>query len=87
MLRTVLGTNLYATHRTNSVVGHAGTSTNEWSFTWTAPATRDQEVIFYAAFVAANGNGSTSGDFVYTYSTQGIYIRNSIFFSFSNKRL
>jgi hypothetical protein len=68
VLKTVLGTNLYATHRTNSVVGHAGTSTNEWSFTWTAPATRDQEVIFYAAFVAANGNGSTSGDFVYTYS-------------------
>jgi hypothetical protein len=68
-LGTVLGTNQYATHRLRSVGGpHSGENRNEWSFTWTAPAVRDQEVVFYAAFVAGNGNGAASGDFVYTYS-------------------
>ena len=48
----------------------AGTSpggdSNTWTVDWTAPASGS--VTFYAAFNAANGNGSTSGDVIYTSS-------------------
>jgi len=37
-----------------------------WSFEWTAPETPPDSVIFYAAGNAANNNGSTSGDYIYT---------------------
>ena len=36
-----------------------------WSFDWTAPDAGTGEVVLYAAFNAANGNGSTSGDVIY----------------------
>ena len=39
-----------------------------WSFDWTAPDTSAGIVTFYAAGNAADANGSTSGDFVYTAS-------------------
>jgi hypothetical protein len=39
-----------------------------WSFDWTAPADPPDDVTFYAAANAADGNGSTSGDYVYTAS-------------------
>jgi hypothetical protein len=37
-----------------------------WTFEWTAPQDSPDEVVFYAAGNAANGNGATSGDYVYT---------------------
>ncbi len=37
-----------------------------WSFDWTAPVDAPAEVVFYAAGNAANGNGGTSGDYIYT---------------------
>jgi hypothetical protein len=37
-----------------------------WSFEWTAPETPPDSVVFYAAGNAANNNGSTSGDYIYT---------------------
>ncbi|MBM3316978.1 MAG: hypothetical protein FJY75_03905 [Candidatus Eisenbacteria bacterium] len=37
-----------------------------WSFDWTAPVPSPPEVMFYAAGNAANGNGLTSGDYIYT---------------------
>ena len=37
-----------------------------WTFDWTAPSTDVGEVTFYATGNAANNNGSTSGDYVYT---------------------
>jgi len=37
-----------------------------WSFDWTAPEGSTGDVTFYAAFNGANGNGSTSGDQIYT---------------------
>lgn len=37
-----------------------------WSFEWTAPATGTGDVTFYGAFNAADGNGGTSGDVIYT---------------------
>jgi len=39
-----------------------------WRFDWTAPDSPPDEVIFYASGNACNGNGSTSGDYVYTNS-------------------
>lgn len=40
--------------------------TKSWTFTWKAPAQRVGKVSFYVAGNAANGNGVTSGDFIYT---------------------
>lgn len=37
-----------------------------WTFDWTAPQAGTGDVNFYAAFNAANGNGTTSGDVIYT---------------------
>ncbi|MFN0277330.1 MAG: choice-of-anchor V domain-containing protein [Pyrinomonadaceae bacterium] len=37
-----------------------------WSVLWTAPTRRLSKVSFHAAGNAANGNGTTSGDFIYT---------------------
>ena len=50
--------------------GYTATSTNQrdWSFKWTAPATRVGEITFYAAGNAANGTGSSSGDYIYNVS-------------------
>jgi hypothetical protein len=46
----------------------AGTNTGpvSWSFNWTAPSQAGGDVTFYAAGNAANNNGSTSGDYVFT---------------------
>lgn len=37
-----------------------------WTFNWTAPASDVGPVTFYAAGNQANGDGNTSGDFIYT---------------------
>lgn len=62
------GGNDYAKH--TSVGTHNGTPDGpvSWTFDWTAPAEAPETVTFYAAGNAANGNGSTSGDFIYTTS-------------------
>lgn len=39
---------------------------NSWSMEWTAPDEPNSEVTFYAAFNAANGDGSSSGDNIFT---------------------
>ncbi len=52
------------THK-NTGVTPTGNS-NSWTVDWTAPETGS--VTFYAAFNAANGNGATSGDIIYTSS-------------------
>ena len=39
-----------------------------WSFDWTAPLDPPDSVVFYAAGNAANNNGSSSGDYIYTTS-------------------
>lgn len=42
---------------------HKGVSTqDDFTATWTAPAAGSGDVIVYAAGIAANGNGGTSGD-------------------------
>jgi len=48
-------------------VGHtsANTTTNSWPFTWTAPSAGAGNVRLYAAGMAANDMGNTSGDTVH----------------------
>ncbi len=53
-------------HQMNAGVSSTGSKT--FSFNWTAPAAGTGAVTFYAAGNATNGNGSTSGDFIYTTS-------------------
>jgi len=36
-----------------------------WEFEWTAPDDVPGDITFYAAFNAANGNGTTTGDVIY----------------------
>lgn len=50
----------YITHKSAGTTGSGNSKT--WTFDWTAPVSGTGSVTFYAAFNAANGNGSTSGD-------------------------
>lgn len=65
--RTKLANANKAVTHTSSGTSPSGNS-NSWTMEWTAPSSAPSEVIFYAAFNAANGNGSTSGDVIYTSS-------------------
>ena len=53
----------YVTHTS---AGNAGTGSKTWSFDWIAPTVGTGAVPFYAAVNAANGNGNTSDDQIYT---------------------
>lgn len=55
-------TGKYITHKT---AGTAGTGTKTWTFDWIAPTAGSGNAIIYGAFVAANGNGTNSGDQVF----------------------
>ncbi len=52
----------------NRYVSHtlAGTGRQSWTVRWRAPDAEVGPVTFYAAGVAANGDGSNQGDYVYT---------------------
>jgi hypothetical protein len=56
--------NKSVTHKSTGVNPVSGA--NSWSVDWTAPIAGTGEVTFYAAINAANGNGNTSGDKIYT---------------------
>ena len=47
----------------------SGNSSSSWSWDWTAPALGSGQVKMSGALMAANNNGSTSGDSVYKVST------------------
>jgi len=54
---------------THTAAGNAPSgNTNTWSMDWTAPEDVEGAIWFYAAFNAANGNGNTGGDIIYTSS-------------------
>lgn len=57
----------YLSHSSNGT-SQTAANRSEWSFQWTAPATRIGKIGFYAAGVAANNNFSDNGDYVYTKS-------------------
>ncbi|QQS47129.1 MAG: hypothetical protein IPM66_00180 [Acidobacteriota bacterium] len=61
---------------TRQYINHTTSGTNpvqagvgQWTFTWKAPATDIGQVTFYVAGNAANNNGASSGDTIYTTST------------------
>ncbi len=54
----------YMTHSTNGTLG--STNSKTWKFNWTAPSTSAGTVTFYASGLAANANGFSDGDYVYT---------------------
>ena len=60
------GQRRYVTHRQAGTAGPNGNKT--WSFDWVAPSTDKGDIEFYVSGNAANNNGSTSGDQVYTSS-------------------
>ena len=54
---------------THKDVGNVPTNgENAWEMQWTAPAENKGDITFYAAINAANGNGNTSGDTIFTSS-------------------
>lgn len=55
-------TGKYITHKST---GTAGVGTKTWNFNWVAPVAGSGNAILYGAFLAANGNGSNSGDQVF----------------------
>lgn len=58
------------TRVTGDRITHSNATQNTWTFKWTSPATDVGNVKFYAASVAANGNGGAdSGDKTVTTST------------------
>ncbi len=60
----LVNNNKSVTHKSAGITPVNGSIT--WSFDWIAPAAGTGDVTFYAAINAANGNGSTSGDKIYT---------------------
>ncbi len=50
------------TRATHKFASSTGTDGRTWNLTWKAPAEGTGEVTFYAASLAANGNGNTGGD-------------------------
>lgn len=59
----LVGNGKYIEHTS---AGNTGTDSLSWVFNWTAPAAGTGEVTFYAAFNAANNNGNSTGDQIYT---------------------
>jgi uncharacterized protein (TIGR03437 family) len=55
----------YAGHTQNGVIPN-GASQNTWTLRWIAPPQETGRVTFYVIGNAANGNGATSGDSIYT---------------------
>lgn len=54
----------YITHTIFGI--QAEDNTKSWIFKWQAPKAGKGEVTFYAAFNAANGDGTAFGDFIFT---------------------
>lgn len=63
-------TRQYIFHALASLGGTAASTTDksEWTFKWTAPATRIGKISFYAAGNCTNNSSSNVGDFIYTTS-------------------
>ncbi len=59
---------LYVQHTVDGLIDTEFGS-NTWTFLWTAPPVSAGQIVFYAAGNAANGDGSPSGDFIYTTTT------------------
>lgn len=59
----------YITHTSSGLFQQNIFGSNTWNFTWTAPATKIGKIDFYAAGNAADSNGNSNGDYIYTTSS------------------
>lgn len=57
----------YLEHTQDGLLAN-GSGRGVWQFTWTPPARSTGRVTFYLAANAANGNNTTTGDYIYTRS-------------------
>jgi len=55
----------YVEHTVNGIIPTVF-GTKSWTFNWNAPAQRVGKISFYVSGNAANSDGSTSGDYIYT---------------------
>jgi hypothetical protein len=60
-----MSTRRYVEHTVDGIIPTQFGS-KSWTFTWTAPAQRKGKIGFYMAGNAANSDGGTSGDYIYT---------------------
>jgi len=60
------GSNLFAKQTSTGTFSGTDDGPVNWSFDWTAPASSTDPVIVYATGNAANANGSTAGDYIYS---------------------
>lgn len=73
------GTDLdYLKHTSNGTFQGVPNGPVAWPFLWTAPVSGSGSVTFEFAGNAANGNGSTGGDYIYVSSTTVTEIVNSV---------
>ncbi len=64
--QTQVGQLQYVTHTSNpGSVTSPEIGEKRWTFNWTAPDVKDQNISFFIAGNAANGNGQITGDYVY----------------------
>lgn len=59
-------TRYYVMHTIDGLFTPGVFGSNTWTFTWTAPADRVGKIDFYAAGNAANSDGGTNGDYIYS---------------------
>ncbi len=66
------GSRFYVSHDPGAL--HIGAaSPSVWSLQWTAPASDEGAIGFFAAGNAANGDGNHTGDFIYTTADTTVY--------------
>ncbi len=63
----ITGGGKYVSH---TLAGILGTVPHTWSFEWTAPSAGTGPVTFYGAFNCADGDGTASGDKIFTTSVE-----------------
>ncbi len=65
----------YVTHNTN---GGSSQDEHTFNFTWTAPSEDFGTITFYVTGMAANGNGQSSGDKVYSATMESTVLPNNV---------
>lgn len=58
----------YVKNTTSGTYNGVPNGPTAWTFNWTAPTNPPSQITFYAAGNASNGNGNTTGDYIYTAS-------------------
>ena len=66
----VLGGGNSVTHTSQGIAASGGAKS--WTFKWTAPETGSGAISFYASLNGANGDGSSSGDMIFTTNLKNI---------------